>query len=335
MQETPFRVANACAANVLACAFAAAGAASGALAQTQAYPSKVVRITAPYSSGAGPAVFMRVMAEKLSQTWGQQVIVESRPGASGFIGIEAVKNAVPDGHELLVVSNAHLTINPALYRKLPYDPGKDFVPVATIYRTPFFVTVKSDGPYASVPALIAAAKASPGRLTYGAPYVGSPAHLGAADLEFRIGARMVLVPYKDQSQIYASIANGDLDWTLATLGSALPLLGAGRIKLLAIAAKQRSKSAPDVPTVGEAGGPAGYEVDSWLALLAPRGIAQERVRKINADVNRLLSDPGVLERMRAFGFEPLSSTPEQLSELIRTDTLTYGDLVRRTGATAE
>lgn len=312
-----------------------AAAQTPAAGSSQVWPSKIVRITLPYSSGAGPAVFMRVVAEKLSQTWGQQVIVESRPGASGFIGIEAVKNAVPDGHELLIVSNAHLTINPALYRKLPYDPGKDFAPVATIYRTPFFVTVKSDGPYASVPALIAAAKASPGRLTYGAPYVGSPAHLGAADLEFRIGARMVLVPYKDQSQIYASIANGDLDWTLATMGSALPLRSAGRIKLLAIAARERSKSAPEVPTVAEAGGPADYVVDSWLALLAPRGIAQERVRRINADVNRQLSDPGVLERMRAFGFEPLPTTPEQLTELIRADTLTYGDLVRRTGATAE
>lgn len=301
----------------------------------QVWPSKVVRITLPYSSGAGPAVFMRVMAEKLSQTWGQQVIVESRPGASGFIGIEAVKNAVPDGHELLVVSNAHLTINPALYKKLPYDPEKDFVPVATIYRTPFFVTVKSDGPYTSVPVLIAAARANPGRLTYGAPYVGSPGHLGAADLEFRIGAKMILVPYKDQSQIYASIANGDLDWTLATLGSALPLRNAGRIKLLAIAASERSKSAPEVPTVTEAGGPADYVVDSWLALLAPRGIAQERVRKINADVTRQLSDPGVLERMRAFGFEPLPTTPEQLAALIRADTLTYGDLVRRTGASAD
>src|SRR5262245_29617229 len=162
-----------------------------ATAQGQ-YPTKVVKIVAPYSSGAGPAVFMRVMADRLSKAWGQQVIVDSRPGASGFIAIEAVKNAAPDGHELLVVSNAHVAINPALYKKLPYDPQRDFAPVGLIYHTPFFVTVKSDGLYASVPALIAAAKARPGKLSYGAPYVGSPSHLGGADFAYRTGTAMFL-----------------------------------------------------------------------------------------------------------------------------------------------
>src|SRR5262245_38119625 len=185
-----------------------------AAAQGQQYPTKVVKLVAPYSAGAGPAVFMRIMADRLSKAWGQQVIVDARPGASGFIAIEAVKNASPDGHELLVVSNAHVAINPALYRKLPYDPQSDFVPVGMIYHTPFFVTVKSDGPYATVSALIAAAKANPGKITYGAPYVGSPSHLGGADFAYRTGTRMLLVPFKDQSLMYVSIANGDLDWAL-------------------------------------------------------------------------------------------------------------------------
>src|SRR5215467_13290511 len=158
-----------------------------AAAQGQQYPAKVVKLVAPYSSGAGPAVFMRVVADQLAKSWGRQVIVDSRPGASGFIAIEAVKNSLPDGHELLVVSNAHVAINPALYKKLPYDPQADFAPVGMIYHTPFFVTVKSDGPYPSVPALIAAAKARPGKLSYGAPYVGSPSHLGGADFAYRTG----------------------------------------------------------------------------------------------------------------------------------------------------
>jgi tripartite-type tricarboxylate transporter receptor subunit TctC len=302
--------------------------------QGQTYPAKVVKLVAPYSSGAGPAVFMRVMADRLSKTWGQQVIVDARPGASGFIAIEAVKNAAPDGHELLVVSNAHVAINPALYKKLPYDPQGDFVPVGLIYHTPFFVTVKSDGPYPSVPALIAAAKANPGRITYGASYVGAPSHLGAADLAYRTGTRMTLVPYKDQSQMYVSIANGELDWALSTLASALPLMKAGRIKLLAIAAARRSESAPDVPTIREAGGP-DFAVDSWLALLAPRGTPPALVQKINADLNAALSAPEVLERMKVFGFEALPGTPEQLAEAIRADTKTYGELVRLTGATAD
>jgi tripartite-type tricarboxylate transporter receptor subunit TctC len=305
-----------------------------AAAQAQQYPTKVVKLVAPYSAGAGPTVFMRIMAERLSKAWGQQVIVDARPGASGFIAIEAVKNGSPDGHELLVVSNAHVAINPALYRKLPYDPQSDFVPVGMVYHTPFFVTVKSDGPYSSVPALITAAKADPGKVTYGAPYVGSPAHLGGADFAYRTGTRMLLVPFKDQSLMYVSIANGELDWALSTLASATPLMKAGRIKLLAIASERRSPSAPEVPTMREAGGPA-FEMDSWLALLAPRGTPGALVRRINADMNRELGSAEVLERMKVMGFEPTPGTPEQLAEAIRADTRTYAELVRLTGASAD
>jgi tripartite-type tricarboxylate transporter receptor subunit TctC len=314
---------------------AAAWLAASTLALAQSFPTKVVKITAPYSSGAGPAIFMRVMADKLSRLWGQQVIVDSRPGASGFIAIEAVKNAAPDGHEILVVSNAHVAINPALYKKLPYDPQKDFVPVARIYYTPFFITVSTSGPYASVPALIAAAKTNPGHISYGSSYVGSPSHLGSAEFEFLTGTKMIHIPYKEQSQMYVAIASGDVSWAFSTLASALPLMKSGRLKLLAIATKQRLKTQPDVPTVEEAGGPAGFAIDSWLALLAPRGTPPEIVRRINADVNRQLADPEVLERMQFLGFEPAPSTPEQLAELIRSDTARYAELVRRTGATAE
>ena len=245
------------------------GLASIVLAQT--FPSKVVKITAPYAAGAGPAIFTRIMADKLSKAWSQPVIVDPRPGGSGFIAIEAVKNATPDGHELLVSSNSHVAINPALYKKLPYDPDKDFVPVAMFYRTPFFIIVSSNGPYQTVPALIAAAKASPGTVSYGSSYVGSPSHLGSAQFEYLTGTKMIHVPFRDQSQMYVGIANGDVGWAFSTLGSALPLIQAGRIKIIAIAAKQRLKTLPDVPTVAEAGGPAGLEVDSWLALMAPRG----------------------------------------------------------------
>src|SRR5882672_5044127 len=305
-----------------------------AAAHAQQYPTKVVKMVAPYSAGSGPAVFMRVIADRLSKTWGRQVIVDARPGASGFIAIEAVKNAAADGHELLVVSNAHVAINPALYRKLPYDPQADFAPVGMIYHTPFFVAVKTGGRFPTVAALIAAAKAGAGKLTYGAPYVGSPAHLGGADFAYRTGTTMLLVPFKDQSQMYVSIANGELDWALSTLASALPLMKAGRIKLLAIASGKRSQSAPEVPAMREAGGPA-FEVDSWLALLAPRGTPPSVVRKINAGVNSGLAAPEVLERMKLLGFEPAPGTPEQLAEAIRSDTKTYAELVRLTGATAD
>jgi tripartite-type tricarboxylate transporter receptor subunit TctC len=308
---------------------------AGTLALAQAFPTKIVKITAPYSSGAGPAVFARVLADKLARAWSQQVIVDPRPGASGFIAIESVKNAPPDGHELLVVSNAHVAINPALYKKLPYDPEKDFVPVAMIYRTPFFLTVSASGPYQNVAKLIAAAKADPGAISYGSSYVGSPSHLGAAEFELLTGTKMIHAPFKDQSQMYVAIANGDVGWAFSTLGSALPLMHAGKLKLIAVASKQRQKALPDVPTIGESGGPTGFEVDSWLALVAPRGTPPEVVRRINAEVNRQLADPEVLEHLQNFGFQAAPGTPEQLAEAIRVDAKKYGELVRRTGATAD
>src|SRR5947207_685626 len=316
-------------------ALVAAWLVAAAPADAQTYPATVFKIPAPYSAGAGPAVFTRVLAEKLSRAWSQQVLVDPRPGASGFIAIEAVKNGVPDGHELLVVSNAHVAINPALYKKLPYDPDRDFVPVALFYRTPFFLTVASAGPYQNLRALIAAAKANPGTVTYGSSYVGSPSHLGSAEFEFLTGTKMIHVPFKDQSQMYVSIANGDVGWAFSTLGSALPLIQSGKVKLIAIASKQRLKTQPDVPTIEEAGGPAGFEVGSWLALVAPRGTPPDVVRRINADVNRALADPDVQLQLKNFGFDAAPGTPEQFAETIRTDAKKFGEVVRRTGARAD
>lgn len=312
-----------------------AAACFAAAAQAQSFPTAVVKVTAPYSSGAGPAVFLRVLADRLSKNWGQQVIVESKPGASGFIAIGEVKNAAPDGYNLVAMANSHVAINPALYgAKLPYDPVKDFVPVAMVFRTPFFITVSTSGPYQTVPALIAAAKENPGKISFGSSYVGSPSHLGAAEFQYLTGTKMIHVPFKDQSQMYVQIANGDLVWAFSTLGSALPLIRAGRIKLIAIGAKERLKTQPDVPTIAEAGGP-DLVVDSWIGLLAPRGTPAEIVRAINAGVNRALGEPEVLDRLKTFGFEAAVVTPEQFAEVIRADQAKFADIVRRTGASAD
>ncbi len=312
---------------------AAALLCEAAVAQT--FPSKAVKITAPYSAGAGPAVFTRVVADKLSKLWSQPVVVESRPGASGFIAIEAVKSAPADGHELLVVSDAHVAINPALYKKLPYDPQQDLLPVAMLYHTPFYLAVATSGALQTVPALIATAKANPGTVSYGSSYVGSPSHLGSAAFEFMTATKMIHVPYKDQSQMYVGIANGDVGWAFTTLGSALPLIQSGRIKLIAVAAAERTKKLPDVPTIAEAGGPPELRVGSWLAIMAPRGTPPEVVRKINADVNRTLADPDVVQQLQTFGFDAAPQTPEELADEIRADAKKYAELVRRTGATAE
>jgi tripartite-type tricarboxylate transporter receptor subunit TctC len=314
--------------------FAIACAAFVGAAFAQPFPSRLVKIEAPYSAGAAPAIFARVIADKLAKAWGQPVVVEPRPGGSGFVALEAVKKALPDGHELVVVSNAHVAINPSLYKQLPYDAEKDFVPVAMLYRTPFFLVAATKGPYATVPGLIAAAKAQPESVSYGSSYVGSPSHLGSAEFEYRTGTKMIHVPYKDQSQMYVAIANGDVGWAFSTLGSALPLVKAGRLKLVAVAARQRVKALFDVPTLAEAGGP-DMVVDSWLAVMAPRGTPQAIVDKINADINRALAEPDVQENLNTFGFEGAAGTPAQLGAFIVTESKRFAELVKRTGATAD
>ena len=306
------------------------------MAQSSApFPSKTVRINVPFSAGSGPDVFLRILAEKLSRTWGQQVIVEARPGGNGFIAFDVVKRAPPDGYELLVAANSHLAINPNLFKKLPYDPEKDFVPVALLFRNTFFIAVASDGPYQTVPALIAAARTSPGKLSYGTPYVGSPPHLGSALFEFRTGTKMIHVPFKDTTQIFISVANGDVSWAFGSVGSTAPIVKMGRLKLLAIGAKSRLATHPDVPTIEEAGGPSGLLVDAWTGLIALRGTPEEVVRRINGEIVKQLGEPDILDRLSILGFEPAPLTPEAFGETIRADNQRLGEVIRRIGVTVD
>lgn len=304
-------------------------------ALAQSFPSRIIRITVPQSSGSGPAIVTRLVADQLTRAWGQQVLVESKPGASGFLAIGEVKNAAPDGYSLLVVANSHMAINPALYgAKLPYDPDRDFVPVAMVFRTPFFITVSSSGPYQTVAALIAAARAEPGKISYGSSYVGSPSHLGGAQLEQLTGTRMIHVPFKDQAQMYVQIANGSVAWAFSTIASAMPLMRAGHIKLIALGAAERSGTLPEVPTLKEAGGPAELACDGWIGLLAPRGTPADVVRTINTAVNKALGEQLILERFKTFGFEAATVSPDQFADTIRLERRRYAELVRLTGATA-
>lgn len=301
----------------------------------QPFPSKVVKMVTPYSSGVGPDLFVRALAEVLEKQWRQPVVVEAKPGGNGFIAIEAVKRAAPDGHELLVLADSHLTINPNLFKNVPYDPEKDLVPIVGLYRTPFFVAVKSDGPYQSIAQLIAGAKANPGKLSYGTPYVGSPSHLGSAIFEHETGTQMIHVPFKDTLQIFTSIANGNVTWAVATAASTAAMVKAGRVKLIAVAAKNRLPTHPDVPTVEEAGGPKDFVVEAWLALLAPRGTPQELLRQIHAGAQKAMATPEMQKRYAALGFEPLPLSPEEVAVKIRADLKKNAELIKRVGAKAD
>jgi tripartite-type tricarboxylate transporter receptor subunit TctC len=305
------------------------------LAAAQTFPTKTVRIISPYPTGAGPDTVARLLADKLAKSWGQQVIVEARPGGNGFIAIEAVKKGAADGHDLVMVDSGHVAVNPSLFKRLPYDVDKDLAPAALIYRTDFLVAVSANGRYATVGQLVEAAKKQPGKVSYGTPFVGSPSHLGSALLELRTGTQMVHVPFKETSQMTAAVANGEVDWTLTTLATAGPLVRAGKVKFIGVAAKSRLAAAPEIPTVVESGGPADYEVNAWVAWLAPKATPAAAIAALNRDVNRALGEPDVRERLATFGFTPLPSSQQALADLIRADTAKYAELVRKTGATID
>jgi len=308
---------------------------TGADALAQGFPNRPVRIVSAYPAGISPDIAVRILADRLSKYWNQQVMVEPRPGANGFIAIGAAKNAPPDGYTLLLIGNAHMAINPHLFKSVPYSVDTDLVPVSTIYRAPFFLAVASSGPYRTVADIIAAAKAGADKVTYSTPYVGSPPHLGGGAFAHLTGTRMLAVHYKDGVQVYTSVASGDIGFTIGTIGSLSPLMRGGRLKILAIAARSRFASEPNIPTMEEAGGPADLVVESWIGLVAPRGTPAEVAGRISGDMAKVLGEADVRERMLNDGVVATAMTPAEMAQLIRSDSRFYSDLIKRIGLQAE
>lgn len=306
-----------------------AGAACLPAAMAQTYPTKPVRSVAPYSPGSGPDSVMRILSERLSRTWGQQLVIDNKPGANGFIAIGDAKRAAPDGYTVLQVDNTHMSLQPHVFKQLPYDPLKDFEPVAPVYFTNFFVVVAANSPWKDVGDLIKAAKAAPGDITYGSWGIGSVAHVGAAMLEAATDTKMVHVPFKDMGNVYTSVATGDIKWAFGSAATAGPMYQAKKVKFLALAAPKRLPGYADVPTVGEAGGPAGFEVKTWVGLFAPTGTPKAAIEKINADVGKVLATSEVKDRLATFGFEPYIGPPSELTKAIERDSRTFGEVVKR------
>lgn len=304
-----------------------------ALAQT--FPAQAVRIISPFPTGSGPDVVARIVSERLTAGWKQSVVVDSRPGANGFIAAGAIKQAPPTGYDLLLADVGHLAISPSLFKKLPYDPKTDFVPVGGVYRTSFFIAVAANSPFQSPKDLITAAAAKPGKVSYGSNSVGGPLHLGAAQIEAATGTKMLHVPYKEISQLYAAVSTGEVDWAMASLASAGPLLRAGKLRFIAIADSSRSSNLPNVPTMEESGGPKGIEARTWVVLMAPKGTPATVAEALNKSLNDVLKQPEVAEKFAGFGFAPFTTTPAALSTLIERDTVAYAEMVKRTGASAE
>ena len=295
----------------------------------QSFPTKPVRIITPFPAGSGPEVSLRLVAEKLSRQWGQPVVVENRPGGNGFIAIDTFKRGATDGHDLIQLDSVHLSAYPHLFKKLPYDPEKDFEPILPLFKTYFFFAVAADSPYKTLPDLIAAAKAAPGKLNYGSWSIGNPVHLGSALFESVTGTRMVHVPYKETSQLYTDVASNELAFALGTSATTSALYSAGKLRFLAVAAPKRIAAFPEVPTVGEAGGPAGFEVIGWTMLVAPKGLSVAIMDKIQRDVEKALAEQDIRERYRVFGYEVFPLSRGQFAQFIRAESVRFGDVIKR------
>ena len=307
----------------------AAFALHAAPALAEDFPTKPVRLLTPFPAGAGPEGVLRVLAEKLQRKWGKPVIVENKPGANGFIAIDTWKRGDTSGYDILQLDNVHLAAYPHLFKKLPYDAAKDFELLVPLFRTYFFVAVPANSPYKTVGDIVKDAKANPGKLNYGSWSVGNPVHLGTALLESMTGTEMQHVIYKETSMLYAGVANGELNFALGTLATAGPLQRAGKIRFIAVTGPKRHPSFPDVPTVAESGGPAGYELTGWTTLAVPKGLPKPLLDKLQKDVETALAEPDMKERFATFGYDPFPATREQFTAFIAAESAKYGEVVKR------
>jgi tripartite-type tricarboxylate transporter receptor subunit TctC len=303
-------------------------AAKAAPASAQTFPARPVRVTMPFPAGTGPDVVQRAINEKLNQRWGQPVIVDNRPGGNGWIAVDAVKRATPDGYTILQTDNLQFGLQPFVFSRLPFEV-QDFEPVAGLYQTYFFLTVVANSPWTSVADLVAAARARNGNMTFGSSGVASHMHLGGVMLEGAHGMRMTHVPFRDTPQVFVSIASGQLDWAFGTPATTGPIYHAQRVKYLAISGPTRHPNFPDVPTVREAGGPPDFDLKSWVGLFAPRGTPRAIIERLNGEVTQVLADPDVRARLSTLGVLPWPATAEQVAQTMRDDQRVFGEIAQR------
>jgi tripartite-type tricarboxylate transporter receptor subunit TctC len=302
--------------------------------QAQTWPSKPVRIVVPFPPGGPADLLPRLLGPKLTEIWGQPVVVENKPGAGGNIGMDTVAKAAPDGYTLVVGPNGNLVVNPHLYAKLPYDVTRDFAPITLLATFSNMLVVNPDVPAKTVPELIALAKAKPGTISYGSPGTGSQPHLGGEFLKLMAGIDIVHVPYNGTAPALKDLLGGQITFMFAQTSAALPQIQSGKLRALGVASPRRATLLPEVPTIAEAGLP-GFEAVSWYALLAPAGTPKEIVTKVQADLARVLQTPEIREKLVALGGDPVGNTPEQLVTQLKIESARYADVVKRANIKAE
>ena len=291
-------------------------AAAPAAAQSD-YPARPVRIVVPSPPGGGTDIIARVLAQYLSRTMGQQFFVENRPGAGNMIGIESVARAAPDGYTLLFAPST-LALNSVLYKKVSYDPVRDFAPITIAATTANVLIVNSGLPVKSLSDLIALAKRQPGELTYGTPGIGTSPHMSMELLKSMAGIDLRHIPYRGTAPAVTDVITGQIAATFANALTAKPQVDAAKVRALAVSGPKRIAALPDIPPVAEAGVP-GYAAVQWYALLAPAGTPAEIIPRLHAEATQALKTAEMQEKLAADGAEPVGSTPEELAALIRNE----------------
>ena len=318
---------------VFACVATLAGSGAGS-ALAQNYPTRVVRIVVPQAPGAQSELFARMLGQKLSESLGQSVINDPRPGAGGAIGAEVAARAAPDGYTLLFGTNSTHGSNPALYAKLPYDAVRDFAPIALTVGMPYVLSVHPSLPVTSLKQLIAFAKSKPGQLYYASAGNGSTHHLSGELFKSMARINIVHVPYKGGPPATAATVGGEVSMLFNTVGSVQPSVKSGRLRALAVTTTSRSGALPDVPTMAEAGLP-GFEMQSWFGLLAPAGTPRPIISRLNAETIKALNTPEMKSAIATMGANVMSGSPEQFADHIKSEIGRIGEIVKAAGIKAE
>lgn len=299
----------------------------------QTYPAKPVRFILPFPPGGPTDILGRAVGQKLSEGLGQPVVVENRPGAGGNVGTEFAAKQPHDGYTIALVSPA-LIYSPSLYKKLGYDPVRDFAPISLVAQIPNVLLVHPTVPAKSLKELVQLAKAHPGKLNFGSGGLGTGQHLAGETLKVIAKVNMVHVPYKGSNQAMMGMMGGEIDMVVIGIPPALQQIQTGRVRALAVLAAARSPALPNVPSSKEAGFP-GYEVLSWYGVVAPAGTPREIVTRLNSELVKIMRSPAGSERIVAAGFDTMSSTPEQFAEFIKTEIARGARIIKAAGIQPE
>jgi tripartite-type tricarboxylate transporter receptor subunit TctC len=312
----------------LAAAAALAGVVSGARAQ--AWPAaRPIRLVIPFPAGGATDIVGRTLAQRLGAALGQQVVVDNKPGAGGALGADIVAKAAPDGYTLLLSTSSTHSIGPAINPKLPYDPFRDFAPIAHVATAPSVLVVGRDFPAQTTQELVALLKKNPGKYNFGSSGIGTYPHLSAEMFKWRAGGLFVVhIPYRGTGLVITDLVAGQIAFLMDSIVSAQPHIRDGKVRALAVSGAKRSPSLPQVPTFGEAGVP-NMELSNWFGFFAPPGTPADTVQRANRELNAIVRSADVVERMASFGAEPGGGTPEQFAKLVRDEHEAWKTLIQR------